>query len=159
MSSSLVLGLSCCFQRCSFSQKTVFLFAASCVALPTPHASCCGKLEWEKERKMEHTSSMLFAHVPHGSPCSAVEVTDPEKGRVLTSGFAGSGAGGERGDPGANTSQGQQGRCSEAPGDLQLPGKYRCAVDGERLSACPGGARAKSNFQTQVDKCLADLKP
>lgn len=102
---------------------------------------------------------MLFAHVPHGSPCGAVEVADPETSRVLTSGFAGSGGGGERGDPGANASQGQQGRCSEAPGDLKPPGKYRRAVRWGEAEGLSRGARAKSNFQTQVDDCLADLKP
>lgn len=90
-------------------------------------------------------------------PCT-VTATDLEEGRVLAAGFAGGRAGREQGDPGATASQGHQGHCPEAPEDM-WPRETDAPSIAEKLTSCPGAARVKSNFQTQVDDCPTDPKP
>lgn len=155
LSFSLVLGLSCSFQRCSFSQKTVFLCAASWVALPHPSPLVLEKAGMGKRKthpigRVPCLSSLpvrvLSTAVPHGCPPSAVAAADLQEGRVLAAGFAGTGDGWDPGDPGATASQGHQGRCSEAPEDPRPLGKRRRAVcrgEAERLS---GGCRCQVQF-------------
>lgn len=64
------------------------------------------------------------------------------------------------------TRRSRSNRKSRAPGTLPggprrhvAPGNTNAPSIAEKLTSCPGAARVKSNFQTQVDDCPTDPKP